>query len=79
MENCPNTDAKNMVYLFLTSMITLVMFLVVKGMIALVRTQKKKKVVEKMKSMKDDEFRQLQIELYGEDRVFELDRKNDRA
>jgi hypothetical protein len=72
MENCPSTDSENMTYLILSSLIGLVLFLVIQGFARLSRGKKAKKEHSKKNALKDDEFRDLQIELYG-DRILELE------
>ncbi|GAX15877.1 hypothetical protein FisN_2Lh392 [Fistulifera solaris] len=66
MENCPSTDEKNLLYMILSALIGVVLFLTVMGVSSLLRSKKVKKMSSKKNALKDDEFRDLQIELYGE-------------
>ncbi|GAX26670.1 hypothetical protein FisN_2Hh392 [Fistulifera solaris] len=66
MENCPSTDEKNLLYMILSALIGVVLFLAVMGISSLMRSKKNKKMSSKKNALKDDEFRDLQIELYGE-------------
>lgn len=71
MENCPSTDSENMTYLILSSLIGLVLFLVIMGIARLRGGKKAKKDASKRNALKDEEFVDLQVELYGE-RVLDL-------
>jgi hypothetical protein len=66
MEGCPADDVL-MLYMFLASMIGLVMFLVYQTVKTTYRSFHKQKAVKKRNALKDDEFRDLQLELYGEE------------
>ncbi|GAX26987.1 hypothetical protein FisN_9Lh293 [Fistulifera solaris] len=66
MENCPADDGKNMLYMILSALIGVVLFLVVMAVSAFMRSHKTKKESSKKNALKDDEFRDLQLELYGE-------------
>jgi hypothetical protein len=68
LDGCPAEDV-NVVYMTLSALLGLFMFTVyqiVKAMIAATHT---KKSTSKKNRLKDAEFRDLQIELYGEERV----------
>ena len=75
MENCPASDGANKLYLILSALIGLVLFLFIMGVSSIVRKKKSEKLSSKNNSLKDDEFRDLQVELYG-DRVLELQSTN---
>lgn len=75
MDNCPSTDSKNMLYLILSAMLSLVLFLAVMGARALVNMNHTKKESSKKNALKDDEFRDLQLELYG-DKAMDLQSTN---
>jgi len=64
MEGCPSTTASNMLYMTLSSLIGLVLFIVVMVVVKFVQKQQQKKANSKMNDLKDDEFRRLQNELY---------------
>jgi hypothetical protein len=72
MENCPASDGKNKLYLFLSSLIGVVLFLCFKGISKLRSGKKSKKENLMRETLRDDDFRELQIELYG-DRILELE------
>jgi len=72
MENCPSSDGKNKLYLVLSSLVGVVLFLCVMGVSKLRSGKKSKKDNLKKETLRDDEFRELQIELYG-DRILELE------
>jgi hypothetical protein len=66
MEGCPESQSLNMLYLCLSGLLGVVLFLAVMGTLTIVRNAKKAKQSEKMAAlMDDDEFIQLQLELYG--------------
>jgi hypothetical protein len=65
MENCPASDV-NVLYMVLSAMVGLVMFLIYQTSTTLIRMSKKKKAISKKNLLKDAEFRDLQVELYGE-------------
>jgi hypothetical protein len=65
MENCPASDV-NVLYLVLSAMVGLVMFLIYQTSTTLIRASMKKKAISKKNLLKDAEFRDLQVELYGE-------------
>lgn len=66
MEGCPSDDVL-VLYMVLSSFIGLVMFLLYQTIARMQRALSKKKENLKKDSMKDDEFVDLQIELYGEE------------
>jgi len=73
MEGCPKTQSLNMLYLCLSGLLGVFLFLVVMGGVTLVRNAKKAKLTEKLASMMDDdEFIQLQVEMYGEKQLRRL-------
>jgi hypothetical protein len=65
MENCPASDV-NVLYMVLSAMLGLVMFLIYQTSKTLIRASRKKKATSKKNLLKDAEFRDLQVELYGE-------------
>jgi hypothetical protein len=65
MENCPD-DNVNVLYMVLSAMLGLVLFLIYQTSKTLTRASTKKKATSKKNSLKDAEFRDLQVELYGE-------------
>jgi hypothetical protein len=71
MENCPDSDGENMLYLVLSAFLWPVLFSVLILLGRVVQGTKKKKLSSKNDTLKDEEFRDLQVELYG-DRVLEL-------
>lgn len=71
MEGCPSTDQANMIALVLSAFIPLFLFLLVTGIRSLVQTKKTKKANLQKDALKDQEFLELQVELYG-DRALEM-------
>jgi hypothetical protein len=65
MEGCPSDDVA-ILYMFLSGLIGIVLFLVYLSVKSFFSTIKTKKAVIKRNSLKDQEFRDLQIELFGE-------------
>jgi hypothetical protein len=65
MEGCPKSDL-SVLYMVLSGFIFTVMFAGCTTFQYLFKSMKKKKAVRKKNKMKDDEFRELQVELYGE-------------
>jgi hypothetical protein len=65
MEGCPNDDL-NVVYMVLAALIGTFMFFVYELISLILKASKTKKIISKKNKMKDDEFRDLQVELYGE-------------
>jgi ABC-type lipoprotein export system ATPase subunit len=78
MENCPKSDGENKLYLILSALIGLVLFLVVKGLGAVLKQKKIVKMSTQHNKLKDEEFLDLQVELYG-DRARELQATNHSA
>jgi hypothetical protein len=68
MEGCPASDV-NVAYMTLSAFIGLFLFLVYQVCKAAISASHKKKSISKKNKLKDAEFRDLQIELYGEDRL----------
>jgi len=70
MDDCPTSDALNMIYLVLAALLVPFLFLVYKGITALSRSeQKTKNKTAKKNALMDDEFYQLRDELYGSSRT----------
>jgi hypothetical protein len=65
MENCPDDDV-NVLYMVLSAMLGRVLFLLYQTSKTLTRASMKKKATSKNNLLKDAEFRDLQVELYGE-------------
>jgi hypothetical protein len=65
MEGCPDSDI-NMLCLILSGFIFTAMFVTYKVIIVSLRSFRKMKDVNIKNSLKDNEFRDLQVELYGE-------------
>jgi hypothetical protein len=68
MENCPSSDV-NVVYMTLSALIGLFMFLIYQVVKAAMAASHTKKTITKQKSLKDAEFRDLQLELFGADKI----------
>lgn len=75
MEGCPATPAANMVALAMSALIIPFVFITVLGTGHMMRSLKHKKKASKNEKLKDEEFRELQVALYG-DRVLELEQTN---
>eukprot|EP00977_Amphora_coffeiformis_P013134 scaffold3396_cov176-Amphora_coffeaeformis.AAC.7 len=67
MENCPTSDALNLMFLVLAAMMVPCLFLVYKAVTALWRSQQRKQrnTAKKHVLMMDEEFYQLRRQLYG--------------
>jgi len=65
MEGCPKSDASNLLYLILSAMSGLFLFLAVMTCFTLVTKLKMQKSTLMMNSLKDNKFAELQAELYG--------------
>lgn len=65
MEGCPDPDL-NVVYMILSALIGTFMFGVYETVRFIIRSSQTKKKISKKNKLKDDEFRDLQVELYGE-------------
>jgi hypothetical protein len=66
MEGCPESTV-NVLYMVLTGLLSLVVFLVYEAAAAVMRSRHTTKSTAKTNKMKDAEFQDLQIELYGAD------------
>ena len=65
MEGCPDEDL-NVVYMVLAAFIGTFMFFVYELIRFVIRSSQSKKTITKKNKMKDEEFYDLQVELYGE-------------
>jgi hypothetical protein len=65
MEGCPDPDL-NVVYMTLAALIGTFLFFIYETIRFILRASKTKKTISKQNKLKDDEFRDLQVELYGE-------------
>jgi hypothetical protein len=65
MEGCPDSDT-NTLYMVLSGFVFTVLFLIFKITKSLLKSLKMKKAISEKNKLKDDEFRDLQVELYGE-------------
>lgn len=65
MEGCPDDDL-NILYMILAAMIGTIMFASYGIIMYIMRSSKAKMAISKQNKMRDDEFRDLQVELYGE-------------
>ncbi|CAB9525641.1 expressed unknown protein [Seminavis robusta] len=73
MEGCPADEGLNMLYLMLSGLLGVFLFLVVMGIVTVVRNARKAKLYEKRAAlMDDDEFIELQVEMYGEKQLRRL-------
>jgi uncharacterized protein with PQ loop repeat len=68
MDGCPDSDV-NVLYMTLSAFIGLFLFLIYQILKASLTASRTKKSISKKNKLKDAEFRDLQIELYGEDRL----------
>jgi hypothetical protein len=75
MEGCPSDDVV-MLYMFLSGLIGIVLFLVYLSMKSLISTMKSKKAIIKRNALKDDEFRDLQMELFGDRMIDHTERSS---
>jgi hypothetical protein len=66
MENCPADDVV-LVYMTLSAFIGLVLFLIYQTIRTVTKSAKEKKTTSMQNKMKDAEFKDLVLELYGED------------
>lgn len=66
MEGCPKSEL-NMLYMTLSAVLTLVLFLIFAVLREIKRASRSKQVATKQNKLRDAEFKDLQIELYGED------------
>jgi len=75
MENCPDNSALNLLYLILSGILGVVVFLVVMGINSMIKSSKQKKANSLKEKLQDDEeFTSLQLELYGEKTLRRLQR-----
>jgi len=75
MENCPESSALNLLYLVLSGLLGVVLFLAAMGINTLVNNSKQKKANSlKERLQDDDEFISLQLELYGAKNLRKLQR-----
>lgn len=73
MEGCPADESLNLLYLCLSGLLGVALFLMVMGVVAVVRNAKKAKKNEKLAALQDDdEFIALQVEMYGEKQLRRL-------
>ena len=66
MEGCPDSDGLNVLYAILSGVLGLVLFLVVQVIAKVRRGINDLETKTKKESMMDQEFNELQVELYGE-------------
>ena len=67
MEGCPADEGLNLLYLILSGLLGVFLFLIFQGVLTVIRNAKKKELSKLRETMKeDDEFIQLQVEMYGE-------------
>lgn len=67
MEGCPADSGLNLLYLCLSGLLGVFLFSVVMGVVTFTKRAKKQKDMKKREAMQDDqEFMDLQLELYGE-------------
>lgn len=66
MEGCPDPDL-NTLYMTLSALLGLFMFMIYQTIKTVVKSSNKKKIMSKKNKLKDDEYRDLVLELYGED------------
>jgi hypothetical protein len=73
MEGCPADEALNMLYLALSGLLGVFLFLVVMGIVTAFRYRERAKRTEKLFMMQyDKDFNALQIEMYGEKQLRRL-------
>ena len=65
MEGCPADEGLNMLYLVLSGLLGVALFLVVMLVLSVMRSTKKAKSQKKREALMDEEFQQLQMEMYG--------------
>jgi GTPase SAR1 family protein len=66
MENCPESDGANLLYLILTALIGVALFVAFMTFSKLISMQKAQHVLVKNDALRDEDFLELQVELYGE-------------
>jgi hypothetical protein len=62
----PDTDGANLAYCVLSGFLTVIVFLMYQGVVKLMQGQKAQKDEAKRETLRDEEFLELQVELYGE-------------
>eukprot|EP00934_Nitzschia_sp_Nitz4_P006797 Nitzschia sp. Nitz4//scaffold210_size37948//23099//24669//NITZ4_007691-RA/size37948-snap-gene-0.54-mRNA-1//1//CDS//3329541933//6787//frame0 len=67
MEGCPEDENENLIYMCLSAVVGTAMFLFYQFVAMLTRQMTKEEETKKKNAMKDDEFIDLQLELYGEE------------
>jgi ABC-type lipoprotein export system ATPase subunit len=73
MEGCPADRGLNVLYLCLSGLLGVFLFIVIMGGVSIVRSARKKKDSKKREAMMDDdEFQELQLEMYGEQQLRKL-------
>jgi hypothetical protein len=66
MEGCPESESANLLYLCLSGLLGVFLFLVVMGILGQIKKAKKAKAANKLEKLYDDEeFQALQLEMYG--------------
>lgn len=77
MENCPEDEGLNLLYLCLSGLLGAFLFLVIMGLVTLSRSAKKNKTNQMREALQDDpEFQDLQLAMYGEKQLRRLMRAN---
>ena len=80
MEGCPADSGLNLLYLCLSGLLGVFLFVILMGGVSLYRSAQKKKDTKKRAAMKDDEdFIELQLHLYGEKQLRKLLRTDSSA
>ena len=80
MEGCPIDESLNMLYLVLSALIGVVLFVVVMGIVTIFRNAKKAEKIERLAALQDDkDFIALQVEMYGEKQLRRLLREDSRS
>ena len=69
MEGCPD-DSVNLVYMILSAVLGVILFVIYDVIRKLVQKSKTEKVTKKQQQLKDHEFADLQIELFGSEVLF---------
>ncbi|CAB9514741.1 expressed unknown protein [Seminavis robusta] len=73
MEGCPADSGLNLLYLCLSGLLGVFLFVIIMGGAAIIKSARKKKDGKRREAMKDDdEFQELQLELYGEKQLRKL-------
>ena len=73
MEGCPAESELNMLYLCLSGLLGVFLFIVAMGLVSLIKSRQKKSDSKKREAMMDDdEFQELQLEMYGEKQLRRL-------